>query len=129
THLGEVDATWADVQAHKSDLSGLHEQINEITSKATETTEKIHADLAVLQQFQTLLESYTHLGEVDATWADVQAHKSDLSGLHEQINEIDEDGKRREEAFNKKLIIAYSVAGGSLALTIIHLVLRLIGIL
>ncbi|MBQ3731364.1 MAG: hypothetical protein II905_06425, partial [Muribaculaceae bacterium] len=80
THLGEVDATWADVQTHKSDLSGLHEQINEITSKATETTEKIHADLAVLQHFQTLLESYTHLGEVDATWADVQTHKSDLSG-------------------------------------------------
>ena len=147
SHLSDVDATWEDVQAHKSDLSAVHQQVTEISNKAAETTEKIHADLATLHQFQTLLQSYSHLSDVDAMWDMTEDNKSGISNCHLKISNLEEEvqstskdlssaidllneeSKERELNINKKLKIAYVVAGISLALTVIQFILRIIGIL
>ena len=129
SHLKDVDAVWEDVQGHKSDLSSMHKQISEITSKAAETTKSLTANIAALQSFQQLIESYSHLKDVDVVWEDVQGHKSDLNSVHQQISEIEDENKERECILNKKLRIAYCIAGGSIALTIVHMILNYFGIL
>ena len=147
SHLSDVDATWEDVQAHKKDLSDVHQEIDRITSKTAETTKRIHADLATLQQFQSQLQSYSHLNDVDTIWDMAEDSKTGLSNCHQTINNLaeefhvsskdlrssidmlDEDSKQRDLKVNKKLKIAYFIAGFSLVMTVIQFILRIFGIL
>ena len=76
-------------------------------------------------------------------WNDVEGHKKNLAELHQQQKESrtaiadlserlsvsKQTIKEKDIRVDKKIKIAYGIAGGSWALTIIQLVLQLLGIL
>ena len=146
-HIKDVDALWNDVEGHKTNLSGLHEQVDAFVAQVDEATEKITSDIAALQQYRTCIESYKHLGDVDAIWNEVEGHKTNLSGLHEQVDAfvgethkvedslrsaidmLDEKHEEQARIVNKRLKIAYAIAGGAASISIIQLILQLTGIL
>ena len=145
-HLGDVDAIWNDVDSHKADLTGLHQQVDGFIEKVNQTTECIHCDIVALQQYRSMLESFQHLGNVDAIWNDVENHKADLTGLHQQIDnfisevhsvhtEIKDSIKNLEDAnmtshilYEKRIRTAYYVGGTALGLSIINYILQILGV-
>ena len=146
-HLGDIDAIWDDVEGHKSNLEGLHKQVDGFVAKVNQSTQRIYNDIAALQEYRAQLESHAHLDDIDAIWDDVEGHKSNLEGLHKQVDSfiketyhtknvikksIDEfvaAQKEKNQQVDKKVKIAYCVGGGSVALSLIHLFLQLLGIL
>ena len=142
-HLGDVDAMWNDVESHKKNLAELHQKVDGFIKEISHAAGRISEDISALQQYRTTLESYSHLGDIDAMWNDVEGNKKNLSELNQQqkevrkaitdisdrINVSEQTIKERDIRVDKKIKIAYGIAGGSLALTIIQLVLQLLGIL
>jgi len=132
-----------DVERHKWNLSELHEQVDTLVAKVDEATKRITVDITALQQYRSELEKYAHLGDIDSIWNDVEEHKRNLSGLNQQQEETctaivnlsdkislgEQTYKKRDISVDKKLKIAYGIAGGSIALTVIQLALQLLGIL
>lgn len=49
-HLSDVDAIWNDVQAHKAELVEFHQQVDTFIDEVNKTTNRIHNDIAILQQ-------------------------------------------------------------------------------
>ena len=142
-HLGDVDALWGDVEGHKADLSAFHQQVDSFVERVNEATARIGGDIESLQQYRALLESYEHLGDVDAIWGDVEGHKEDLFGLHKKldcfieethkeqekilglIDHMEDDNRIARLQFNKKLKIAYWVGGSAIGLAITNYILQL----
>ena len=122
-------------------------QVDEFVAKVNETTLRINSDISALQEYCAKLESYTHLGDIDAIWSDVEGHKTNLDGLHKQVDEfvnethdieksirvcIEELSNSQREKnlqIDKKLKIAYGIAGGSVLLSLIQLILQLLSVL
>ena len=146
-HLGDIDAIWSDVEGHKTNLNDLHKQVDEFVAKVDETTRRINNDIAALQKYRAQLESFVHLGDIDAIWSDVEGHKTNLDGLHKQVDlfvkethDVEKSIRASIEVFSnfqreknfqidKKLKIAYGIAGSSVLLSLVHLILQLLGVL
>ena len=146
-HLGDVDAIWSDVEEHKINLEDFHKQVDAFVEKVNQATSRIDTDIEDLKQYRTMLETYQHLGDVDAMWNDVEEHKTNLEDFHKQVDdfirktrsehariydlihqmEADNDFTRKQ--YNKKIKIAYWISGSAAGLTIINYILQIIGIL
>ena len=146
-HLGDVDAMWNDVEEHKTNLEDFHKQVNDFIEKVNQATSRIDTDIEDLKQYRTMLETYQHLGDVDAIWSDVEGHKTNLEDFHKQVDdfiretrsehariydlihqmEADNDFTRKQ--YNKKIKIAYWISGSAAGLTVINYILQIIGVL
>ena len=129
------------LQATVKKLKEFKESVNKVLLSFS--LQKFADDINALQQYRTTLESYSHLGDIDAMWNDIEGHKKNLirliqqqedartaiEDIGERISISDQTNKERNISVNKKIKIAYGIAGGSMALTIIQLVLQLLGIL
>jgi cytochrome c556 len=145
-HLGDVDAIWNDVEGHKRNLASFHQQVDAFTEKVDQTTERIYSDIAALQQYRSMLESFQHLGDIDTIWNDVEGHKRNLASLHQQVNnfisevhiahdEIKYSIKNLEDVnmashiiYEKRIKTAYYVGGTALGLSIINYILQILGV-
>ncbi|MBR8763609.1 hypothetical protein IX335_000824 [Porphyromonas levii] len=146
-HLGDIDTIWSDVQGHKANLAGLHQKVEGFVAEVTEATQHINRDIVDLQGHRSKLENYVHLGDIDTIWSDVEGHKVNLARLHQRvdsfiqetqdekhslrrsINELRSAQQEKNEQVDKKLKVAYGVAGGAVALSLTQLILLLLGIL
>ena len=146
-HLGDVDAMWNDVEEHKTNLEDFHKQVDAFVEKVNQATSRIDTDIEELKQYRTILETYQHLGDVDAIWSDVEEHKTNLEDFHKQVDdfiretrsehariydlihqmEADNDFTRKQ--YNKKIKIAYWISGSAAGLTVINYILQIIGVL
>lgn len=122
-------------------------QVNSFIEKSNQTTERINNDISALQQYRTLLETYHHLGDVDAIWNDVESHKTSITKMQDQINhfisevhtttnEIKESIKSFEKAntdahlqYERKIRTAYYISGSAIGLSIINYLLQILGII
>lgn len=129
------------------DLARLHQQLDGITKEIGESAKLFKSDIAVLQDYKSQLEAYEHLGDVDAIWGDVEQHKKNLTELHQQyehfateynsdrkdiqssIVKIIEENEQSKNAINKKIKVAYIVAGFSVTITIVQFILNLLHII
>ena len=146
-HLNDVDTIWNDVESQKTDLTGFHQQVDAFIEKVKQTTERIHSDIAALQKYRSMLESFQHLNDVDTIWNDVESQKTDLTGFHQQVNkfisevhathtEIKDSIKNLEEAnttshiiYEKRIKTAYYVGGTAIGLSIVNYILQILGVL
>jgi len=146
-HLGDVDAIWANVEQHKKNLAELHQQLDGIAKEINESTKLFKSDIAVLQDYKSQLEAYEHLGDVDAIWGEVEHHKKNITELHQQlenfateyhsdrkdiqssIETIIEENVQSNNAINKKIRVAYIVAGFSVTIAIVQFVLNILHII
>ena len=145
-HLGDIDTIWNDVEGHKTDLADFHQQVDAFIERVNRTTELIHGDIAALQQYHSMLESFQHLGDIDTIWNDVEGHKTDLADFHQQVNnyisevhaahdEIKLSIKNLEDVntashiiYEKRIKTAYYVGGTALVLSIINYILQILGV-
>ena len=146
-HLGDVDAIWANVEQHKKNLTEFHQQLDGIEKEISESAKLFKGEIAVLQNYKSQLEAYEHLGDVDAIWANVEQHKKILTEFHQQlvnftteynsdrkdiqssIETIIEENVQSNNAINKKIRVAYIVAGFSVTIAIVQFVLNLLHII
>jgi len=100
-----------------------------------------------LQKYRTLLESYQHLGDIDAIWSDVETLKKEYFDLHqnlssfieatnseqekikETIHQMEIENNLVRQQYDKRMKIAYWIGGCAVGLTIVNYVLQFIGIL
>ena len=146
-HLGDVDALWNDMEGHKANLADFHHQVDSFIEKVNQTTGRINNDITALQQYRTLLETYQHLGDVDAIWNDVEGHKASITKLQDQMNqlisevhtttkEIKESINNLEKAntdahlqYERKIKTAYYISGSAIGLSFINYLLQILGII
>ena len=125
-------------------VEGLIDTLTPFMSRVNDADKELHREINIIS---TLLESYQHLGDVDAIWSDVEGHKTNLLGLHEKldafikethseqerivglIHQIKEDNYHAHLQYNKKNKIAFWIGGGAVGLTVINIILQIIGIL
>ena len=146
-HYKDIDAIWNDVEGHKVNLADFHHQVDSFIEKVNQTTGRINNDITALQQYRTLLETYQHLGDVDAIWNDMEGHKTSITNLKDQMNhlisevhtttkEINESIKSQEKAntadhlqYERKIKIAYYISGSAIGLSFINYLLQILGII
>ena len=146
-HLGDVDAIWSDVEGYKTDLASLHLQVEAFVEKVHQAGIRMDGDIEALKQYRALLESYKHLGEVDAIWSDVEGHKTDLLDLKDKLNafikeihselervnglihQMEESNNLVRLQYDKKLRTAYWIGGSAVGLSVINYILQIVGVL
>ena len=146
-HLGDVDAIWSDVEGHKTDLASLHQQVEAFVEKVHQAGIRMDGDIESLKQYRTLLESYKHLGDVDAIWSDVEVQKTDLLDLKDKLNafikeahselervndlihQMEESNNLVRLQYDKKLRTAYWIGGSAVGLSVINYILQIVGVL
>ena len=146
-HYKDIDAIWNDVEGHKVNLADFHHQVDSFIEKVNQTTGRINNDITALQQYRTLLETYQHLGDVDAIWNDMEGHKTSITNLKDQMNhlisevhtttkEINESIKSQEKAntadhlqYERKIKTAYYISGSAIGLSFINYLLQILGII
>ena len=139
-HLQDVDIVWDKVESNEKKLEALAEQSERISTAIAET----QSDVRALEAHKQKIESIVHLRDIDDTWASAEKHTIQIEELQTQDNEIkkliqqnrdfsDQALKAEKEAndsaiqqLNKKIQYAYWIAGGSMALTIVELLLLLL---
>ena len=147
THLGDIDTIWGDLTEQKKDLIGFHQQVDDFIKNVQQVTDLIHKDIDSLQQYRSLLESYTHLRDIDTIWNDLTEQKKDLIGFHQQVDDfvlevhtieskiekkilqLEESNISAHLMYEKKIKIAYFIGGGAIAFSLINFILQLLGIL
>lgn len=146
-HYKDIDAIWNDVEGHKVNLADFHHQVDSFIEKVNQTTGRINNDIAALQQYRTLIETYQHLGDIDAIWNDVEGHKASITELQDQIShfisdvhtttkEIKESINNLEKAntdahlqYERKIKTAYYISGSAIGLSLINYLLQILGII
>lgn len=139
-HLQDVDAMWNDVESHSKKLEALDEQSNKLSTTITET----QSDVRALEARSKDIETIIHLKDVDDTWASTEKHTLQIEELQNQDDEIkmliqqnrdflDQILKSEKEAhdsaiqqLNKKMQYAYWIAGSSMALAVVEMLLLLL---
>ena len=147
THYKDIDAIWNDVEGHKANLADFHHQVDSFIEKVNQTTGSINNDITALQQYRTLLETYQHLGDIDAIWNDVEGHKASITELQDQMShfisdvhtttkEIKESINNLEKAntdahlqYERKIKTAYYISGSAIGLSIINYLLQILEII
>lgn len=139
-HLQDVDVMWGKVESNGKKLEALDEQ----NERMSTTIAKTQSDVRALEAHKQEMESIAHLRDVDDTWASAEKHTLQIEELQNQDDEIkkliqqnrdfsDHAIKTEKEAndsaiqqLNKKIQYAYWIAGGSMALAIVELLLLLL---
>lgn len=139
-HLQDVDAMWSDIESHSKKFEALDEQSNKLSTAIVET----QSDVRALEAHRKDMEAIVHLRDVDNTWASTEKHTLQIKDLQNQDDEIktliqqnkdflDQVLKTEKEAndaaiqqLNKKMQYVYWIAGSSMALAVMEMLLLLL---
>ena len=142
-HLDDVDSIWGTTEAHSVRLEELMQQ-DENTLELVQAN-KISID--GLTDYKSKLCSITHLNDVDDLWNSSEVHSAQLSELEKQSDEtktliqtnkentdsaiasVVEQNNTAVQMLTKKIKYAYLLAGGSLGLAIIELIVILLKVI
>lgn len=137
-HLKDIDAIWGSVEEHGRKLNMLAEQ----DQRTGEAVAQNRENIAKLNQG---LSAIAHLNDVDNLWTSNETHSEEITALQEQSEdtrsliqhnkELADQSLFNEKSridtlvqnLNKKIQYAYWIAGGSMALAIIELLVILLG--
>ena len=140
-HLKEVDAMWGKVEDNDKKLTTLTEE----STNTAELVKKNQTAIAGLNDYKRELSAIAHLKDVDNLWDDSEQHSNQIEKLQNQGEEarnlirynkeiIDQSfavEKEKTDALlqqlNKKIQYAYWIAGGSMALALVELLVILLG--
>ena len=82
-HIKDVDQIWNDLRSSREVVKGLIDTLTPFMSLVNDADKELHGEI---NKINTLLESYQHLGDVDAIWSDVEGHKTNLASFHQQVD-------------------------------------------
>lgn len=147
THIKDIDQIWTDLTSSREVVKGLIDTLTPFMYEVNQATSRIDTDIEALKQYRTMLETYQHLGDIDAIWSDMEDHKSNLDAFHKQvdafiketcsehariydlIHQMEADNNIIRQQYDKKCKIAYWIGGCAAGLTVINYILQLIGVL
>lgn len=135
-HLNDIDAMWGTTEEHTAQIASLQEQ--DETIKGIIKSNKENADMVASElqkkdeQLEKLIQSNKE--NVDQEVADLQENDAAAMKLIEEnkllaeqaLAEASEQTATMMQQLNKKLMYAYLIAGGSLALAITELLIILL---
>lgn len=131
-HLFDIDSLWSDVEIIKTQGVSLIEKQEEIENYINEHS----ALLKELKDFNDVIAKNEHLKDIDELWNMYDSTKNQLAECLSELDEMRNSKVQLEKAienqqisFNKKLNIAYAVAGGSAFLMIIEVILHFVGVI
>lgn len=146
-HIKDIDQIWTDLTSSREVVKELIDTLTPFMHEVNQSTSRIDTDIEALKQYRTMLETYQHLGDVDAMWNDVKEHKTNLEDFHKQIDDFIRDIRSEHkkiydlihqmkdhnnivrQQYNKKIKIAYWVGGSTAGLIVINYILQIIGVL
>ncbi|KQL33368.1 hypothetical protein [Psychrobacillus sp. FJAT-21963] len=138
-HLGDIDQLWEDAQTFSKNIKSINMQIEAINNSI-----KIQShEVDTLNQFKDEINKYNHLGDIDQLWEDSHKSKVEVKSLYEKVEglenhlyvakqQMNEDKVNYESQINtlfKKTKIAYALAGGSIGIALILIMVNILGIL
>lgn len=135
-HLNDIDAMWDKTGEHTTQIASLQEQeetIKGIIKNNKETADKVTSELQKKdEQLDKLIQS--NKDTVDQEVADLRENDAAAMKLIEEnkllaeqaLAEANEQTATMMQQLNKKLMYAYLIAGGSLALAITELLIILL---
>lgn len=139
-HLKDVDVIWNKVEEHSGKLDALTEKNN----NTTKSVEQNQLEIAGLKEYRNELSEINHLKEVDKLWDISEKQSIQIEELQKQVedannliqhNKVQADlalaiEKEKTDAtlqqLNKKMHYAYWIAGCSLALVLVELLMILV---
>lgn len=149
-HLGDVDKLWDAFLKIREEISLINNDIKNINSLAQNQLQAIE----MLNQFKITLEECEHLKDIDMLWSQfesfsnetgdkcktferaiitsndiINAHEGQIDDLKNCLQEIQKQNDERIQTVSKKLKIAYALAGGSIGIVIIELILHMLRII
>lgn len=142
-HLQDIDEIWNKTEDHANKLDSLAQQ-NEDTLKLVHSHQNGISELA---KYKKSLCDITHLNDVDEIWNSNEIHSEKLSELQKQNGEINnliqnnkdhsdtiicdviKNNNATTQTLNKKINYAYLIAGGSLGLALIELIIILLKVI
>ena len=146
-HLIEVDSIWEDVNTIKLDLANQIRSIDNLERYTQSSFSKINEEILILKEYKFELEQYNHLKDIDEIWENTEKHhrlldfldtqlsqtKVDLTNLNsamtKSFQETHTEINSKSNLFEKRLLIAYWVAGGALFLALLQFVLLMFKVL
>lgn len=146
-HLKDIDTIWNNIQEHTDSLTKLQNHLITFTEDTNSTLSSLQKDILVLSDYQSYLESFQHLKDIDTIWSDTDSHKTHLSQIEEQlkvmkdnfnnslqllsqnIEQVKESNNQEHQIFDKKIKIAYAIGFTVACLSIVQLVLQIVGVL
>jgi tetrahydromethanopterin S-methyltransferase subunit G len=126
----------AEESSNQAKKSALEAEKNSIDIKKTIEVQKQTID--VLKQFKEQINKYKHLKNIDEVWSDCQLLKNDIKSINCRIDNLEEKiDKALKESKNdinnllifKKLKISYVLAGSSITIALISIILNVLGII
>lgn len=142
-HLHDIDEMWESLSNAHSSLMNICNDLNSIRGAAT----KQQSDIEILLKFMDKLSGYQHLQDIDEIWSKTEVYSNQLSKLEKQSDETNnliENNKKLIDAaiadavekndtavqmLTKKIKCAYLLAGGTLGLALIELVIILLKVI
>ncbi|MBM6861088.1 hypothetical protein H9X78_11490, partial [Clostridium saudiense] len=138
-----VDSIWETTESHSVNLEELKQQDENIL----ELVETNKISIGELREYKSKLCNITHLKDVDDIWSSNKLHSSQLSELEKQKDEIKsiiqtikentdaaiasvvEKNDTAVQMLTKKIKYAYLIAGGTLGIAIIELIVILLKVI
>lgn len=142
-HLKNIDEIWSKTEAHSDRLDGLAQQ----SDNTLELVRANQSHIDELSKYKEELCGIAHLNDVDELWNSNEVHSNQLSELEKQSeeakNHIQENKKLIDAAIKnavekndtdvqmltQKIKYAYLLAGGSLGLALIELIVILLKVI
>lgn len=156
-HLTEVDEIWTRLEESQLRIKKVEqtdanhqEKLNELAQadeKICKSIDLYARDINNLKEYNAKLSRFSHLEDIDSIWQTTQKHIAQLAESAKKEQELastiqyskDEADKKLEyvlqtthtavESLTKKIKYAYLIAGGSMGLAIIELVLFLMKVI
>ena len=156
-HLMEVDKIWKQTEEHQIRINQVEQEgkshtdkLNELEQadgKMRESIDSNSHDISILKEYMGKLSGISHLDDVDIIWKDVEEHTAKIlkcerrdedltvtiqknkEEVNENIAEAVQTANAAIESLTKKVKYAYWIAGGSVGLSIIELILLLMKVI
>lgn len=156
-HLMEVDGIWKQTEDHQIRINRVEleskahtDKLNELEQADSKMCENITSnthDISLLKEYKEKLSGISHLDDVDGMWKGVEEHTSKLIECEKRDEELADTIQKNKEEVNeniaeavqtanaaietltKKVKYAYWIAGGSVGLAIIELILLLMKVI
>lgn len=143
SHLQDIDSMWDCLEDARNTLNLLSEELN----SEKEAIIEHQASIDVLIRFMDSVSPQIHLQDIDELWESNQDHSTQLAELHKQNSQtihliqthkeandssITELAKKNDDAVQvlmQKIKYAYLIAGGSLSLALIELIILLMKVI
>lgn len=128
-HLSDIDNVWEDTQKHTTELTMHMKNFSALAQQVSEFSKQASEDIAALQHYRSILETYVHLPDIDRIWADTQIHATNIQTLTNNIEALSGELATTKESLSKRIRIAYWVAGIIFTFSITHLLLNIFHII